>query len=56
MKGADWWWAVCEREGGAEIDSSNNHDIKVDSGILARQLAEAAACEWLGISTDFGNG
>ena len=56
MEGQNWWWAITEIGTNLEIDSSNNHEVMVDSGELARRLAEGAACEWLGISAKFANG
>ena len=50
-----WWWAVTEIATNLEINSSNNDDLEVDSGVLARRLAESAACDFLGISADYTN-
>jgi len=46
-----WWWAVSDEASGEEVDSSNNHEQpQPTSGVAARQLAEAAVYEWLGVT------
>lgn len=55
MSGENWWWAVSEIATDLQVDSSNNREDEVDSGLLARRLAEAAACEHLGLSSDYTN-
>jgi hypothetical protein len=38
-----WWWAVSREPDGGEIDSSNNYELLIPNGDVARRAAETAA-------------
>ena len=47
--GTRWWWAVTDLESGEEITSSNSQPGDYLSGEVARNAAERAARDYLGI-------
>lgn len=49
MDGTNWWWSVFDSRTQIEINSSNRHEQRYESGEVAREAAENAAREFLGV-------
>jgi len=49
MNEIDWWWSVYDKRTQIEIDSSNRHEERYESGDAARVAADKAARVFLGV-------